>query len=86
MSALADSLSSLKKVVRDEGSIRPPVPDSLAETGVAGSVIEQLILKYLYFRGEMLGREIASQLGLEFSLIDEMLEGMKRSHLSLIHI
>src|SRR4029077_7589942 len=38
------------------------------------------VLKYLYFQGEILGREIASQLGVQFSLIDEMLETMKRQH------
>ena len=58
----------------------PPVPDSLEDTGIPPSVIEQLILKYLYFRGDLLGREIASTLGLQFSLIDEMLETLKRQH------
>ena len=60
--------------------VTPPVPESIEETGIAASIIEHLILKYLYFRGELLGREIASLLGLQFSLIDEMLETMKRQH------
>jgi DNA-binding MarR family transcriptional regulator len=58
--------------------IVPPVPDSIADTGIAETVIEQLILKYLYYRGEVVGRDIASLLGLQFSVIDDMLENLKR--------
>jgi hypothetical protein len=63
-----------------KGLLAPPIPESIAQTGVGESVVEQLILKYLYYRGDMLGREIASQLGLRFSLIDPLLETMKRQH------
>src|SRR5512136_1309576 len=62
-------------------SVIPPVPESLAETGIAPSIVEQLILKFLYFRGELLGRDIAGLLGLQFSLIDDTLETLKRQHL-----
>ena len=58
----------------------PPVPVSLAAASLPDSLVEQLILKYLYYRGDMLGREIAGQLGLEFSLIDQLLETMKHQH------
>ncbi len=61
-------------------AITPPVPETIEETGIPVSIIEHLILKYLYFRGEMLGREIAATLGLKFSLIDELLETLKRQH------
>ncbi|HEX5432206.1 MAG TPA: hypothetical protein VFW83_09580, partial [Bryobacteraceae bacterium] len=54
--------------------------ETIEETGIPSAIIEQLILKYLYFRGEMLGREIASQLGLQFSLIDALLEIFKHQH------
>jgi len=43
-------------------------------------MVEQLIMKFLYFRGELLGRELASLLGIEFSLIDDLLEILKRTH------
>jgi predicted ATPase with chaperone activity len=52
----------------------------LRETGISDAVVEQLILKFLYNRGEMLGRELGTELGLDFSLIDEVLESLKRSH------
>ena len=58
----------------------PPVPESLDELAIPPAIIEQLVLKYLYFRGELIGREIAALLGLPFSLIDDLLETMKRQH------
>ena len=60
--------------------ILPPVPESLEELAIPQSIVEQLLLKYLYFRGELMGRDMGSLLGLSFSLIDELLEGLKRQH------
>jgi predicted ATPase with chaperone activity len=60
--------------------IVPPVPESIEETGIPPAILEHLVLKYLYFRGELVGREIGNLIGLQFSLIDEMLEIMKRQH------
>ncbi|MEO5924465.1 MAG: ATP-binding protein [Bryobacteraceae bacterium] len=92
MSALADSLNALSSQLsapspaagtilppKDTG-VAPPVPDSLEQTGISAAVIEQLVLKFLYFQGELLGRDLARELGLEFSLIDPLLESLKRSH------
>jgi len=59
----------------------PPVPQTIAQTGLPASLIEQLILKILYFEAEMLGRDLALALGLKFSLIDETLEYLKRARL-----
>jgi predicted ATPase with chaperone activity len=56
----------------------PPVPETLEQTGLNVSVIEQLILKLLYFRGDVLGRDLASAIGLRFSVIDTLLDGFKR--------
>jgi len=64
----------------EDTSVVPPMPESLDDTGIPVSVIEQLILKFLYFRGELLGRELGSLLGLQFSMIDELLETLKRQH------
>jgi predicted ATPase with chaperone activity len=61
-------------------AIIPPVPESLDELAIPPAIIEQLVLKYLYFRGELIGREIGALLGLSFSLIDDLLETMKRQH------
>jgi len=59
----------------------PPVPQTITEAGLTESLIEQLILKTLYFEGEMVGREMARHLGLKFSVIEEVVEFCKRSRL-----
>ncbi len=43
-------------------------------------MIEALILKMLFFRGEMLGRDLAGALGVQFSVIQNMVDSLKRSH------
>jgi predicted ATPase with chaperone activity len=82
MGATVDSLRALSAQVAEpqDSGVTPPVPESLEDTGISSAIVEQLVLKFLYFRGEMLGRELADALGLEFSLIDELLEALKRSH------
>src|SRR5439155_22476996 len=59
----------------------PPVPESLAAAGLSGAVVEQLILKHLHVRAEIIGRDLSDALGLRFSLIDGVLESLKRPHL-----
>src|ERR1700732_2434836 len=64
-----------------ESSLVPPVPGTIEDTGLAVSTIEQLVFKFLYFRGEMLGRDLATAMGFKFSLIDALMENLKRQHL-----
>lgn len=66
---------------REEEEIVPPVPETIAETGLAESIIEQLILKNLFFRSEILGRELASCIGFKFSLIESIVDSLKHQHL-----
>ena len=73
MSAVIDQIETQTAVI-------PPVPESIQDCGIPGAIVEQLILKYLYFRGELVGREIANLLGFQFSLIDDLLETFKRQH------
>ena len=61
-------------------SVVPPVPESIEDTGIPPAIIEHLILKYLYFRGELVGRDIGALIGFPFSLIDDILETFKRQH------
>ena len=63
-----------------ETGIVPPVPESLQDMGIGPAIVEQVILKFLYFRGELLGRDLSSLMGIQFSLIDEILETLKRQH------
>jgi predicted ATPase with chaperone activity len=59
-------------------SVVPPVPETLEDTGLAPALVQQLILKMLYSRGDVLGRELSETLGLKFSLIEETIEFLKR--------
>ncbi|MBI4873337.1 MAG: ATP-binding protein [Acidobacteria bacterium] len=59
----------------------PPVPETIEETGLPETMIEQLVLKILYFRSETLGRDLANALGLKFSVIEGLMEFLKRQSL-----
>jgi len=59
----------------------PEPPSSLEEAGVSYSLTEQLILKNLYFRPDLTGRELAKILGFQFSVIEPVLEFLKRVRL-----
>jgi len=78
VSAVVDPIETNQRSTAS--GIQPPVPESLEELAIPPAIVEQLVLKYLYFRGELLGREIGTLLGLSFSLIDELLEALKRQH------
>ena len=59
----------------------PQVPETIAKAGLTASAVEQLILKQLHFRSEVVGRDLADALGLKFSLIEKILEDLKRQYL-----
>ncbi len=59
----------------------PMIPSSLEEAGISESSIEQLILKNLYFRGEVLGRDLAKIIGVPFSLIEPTVNHLKQERL-----
>jgi hypothetical protein len=56
----------------------PPVPESLEDTGLTSSLVQQLILKKMYSKGDMLGRELSEGLGLQFSLIEGIIDFFKQ--------
>src|SRR5271165_3505800 len=64
-----------------EHALVPPVPETVDETGLSTSTVEQLVFKFLYFRGDILGRDLATAMGFKFSLIDPLVENLKRQHL-----
>src|SRR5882724_7334426 len=65
---------------QDVQSPAPPVPSTIQDTGLAEAMIEQLILKLLYHRGDLSGREISTAIGLKFSILDDFLDILKRLH------
>lgn len=62
---------------RRAGRFHPPVPQTLADTGLPNAVIEQLILKFLYFKGELMASDLCRLMGLRFSLIEYVIDGLK---------
>jgi len=62
-------------------NIVPPVPETLDESGIPAAMLEHLIVKLLYSRGEMLGRDLSEAMGLKFSLIEDFIELLKRQYL-----
>jgi predicted ATPase with chaperone activity len=55
----------------------PPEMNTLADTGLPQSLIEQLILKFLYFKGDLMGNELAHSMGFRFSMIENLVENFK---------
>ncbi|SPE38661.1 ATPase with chaperone activity-like protein [Candidatus Sulfopaludibacter sp. SbA3] len=58
----------------------PPEPESLQQTGLAESLVEQLIVKILYFRGDLYGQDLSRAVGLRFSVIQDIVESLKLRH------
>ena len=59
----------------------PPEPTTLLEANLTTEEIEKLILKFLQARGSAVGRKIAQQACLPFSLIDPLLKNLKQEQL-----
>ncbi len=51
----------------------------MSETGLSQSLIEELVLKALFFAGELRGAEIAHRIKLPQLIVDEIIEGLRRS-------
>lgn len=65
----------------DEIKFVPPLPESMDDLGVPQSMVEELILKTLYFRGDTTGRVLSNTLGVNYSVIARLIEHLKRQHL-----
>jgi predicted ATPase with chaperone activity len=62
----------------ESSGVVPPVPQTIEDTGIAASLVQDLILKLLYKRGDLLGRDLSEALGLQFSLIEGILDQFKQ--------
>jgi len=56
----------------------PAQPRTLAETGLNTTFVEELVLKALFFAGEMRGMDIAARLQLPTAVVDDVIEGLRR--------
>ena len=75
--SVISGLGSLSLSSRQAARFIPPVPEKLSDTGLPASLIEQLILKLLYFKGEVMGGDLGLAIGLKFNLIEPIIDSFK---------
>ncbi|NOK11283.1 ATPase [Corallococcus exercitus] len=56
----------------------PAQPKTLQEAGLNATFVEELVLKAIFFAGEMRGMDVATRLQLPSALVDEIIEGLRR--------
>ncbi|MBZ4371361.1 ATPase [Corallococcus sp. AS-1-6] len=56
----------------------PAQPKTLQEAGLTTTFVEELVLKAIFFAGEMRGMDVATRLQLPTALVDEVIEGLRR--------
>ncbi|MFP2901942.1 ATPase, partial [Corallococcus sp. 4LFB] len=56
----------------------PAQPKTLQEAGLNATFVEELVLKAIFFAGEMRGMDVATRLQLPTTLVDEVIEGLRR--------
>ncbi len=83
-----DSQQTMTDVkIIDENSERPltgyapPTPDNLKEVGINRDPLIHLIVKILYYAGEVTGSYLASRMRLPYTLVDELIEFVKAEKL-----
>jgi predicted ATPase with chaperone activity len=60
----------------------PPIIDSLEDTGLSQGFVQDLVLKVMYFRGQLTGHDIARSIHLPFStVVGPIMEFLKREQL-----
>ncbi len=69
---------------RQSERFAPPPPQSFADLELPSTLVEQLIFKFLYFRGDMMAADLSRAMGLKFSLIQPMLEMFRMQQ--LLHV
>ncbi len=72
-----------KSPIQEPGALKspvPPIPETIAETGLPESMIEQILLKSLYFQPDTLGRDLAAAVGLKCSVMEGIIELLKHQH------
>jgi predicted ATPase with chaperone activity len=68
-------------VVTVSASRHPVAPATLEQAGLHNDVVEQLLLKTLYFSGEQAGTDLAKRIGLGFGVFERILEFLKQQRL-----
>ncbi len=56
----------------------PPQPRSLQDAGLSQTMGEELVMKALFFAGELRGAELANRIKLPQLIVDEIIEGLRK--------
>jgi len=59
-------------------SFVPPPPQTMAETGLNRTFLTEHLLRVLYNRGRMTGRELADELCLYYRIVEELIQDLRR--------
>ena len=59
----------------------PRAPRTMADAGVPFDLLMPLVLKTLHFSGELMGSELAARLGVQYTVIDPVLQHIKLNYL-----
>jgi predicted ATPase with chaperone activity len=75
--------STLKSDVepRDEAPLRPPAPETVADTGLTAEFIADLLLKVLYVQGARTGQQLVDAVRLPFPFVDDRLLDLQQRRL-----
>jgi predicted ATPase with chaperone activity len=61
-------------------TLHPLAPSTLEDTGLSPDLLMQLALKHLHFAGELTGTSLAGQIGLNFPVIEPVVEMLVAQH------
>jgi predicted ATPase with chaperone activity len=64
-----------------ETPVRPPVPETLADTGLAEEFITDLLLKTLYVQGARTGQQLMESVRLPFQFVDDRMLDLQQRRL-----
>ncbi|QDU27495.1 hypothetical protein ETAA8_25830 [Anatilimnocola aggregata] len=70
--------------ILSEDSFRPAEPRTIEETGLTGTVVETLVLKYLLLLGSASGRQIAENVCINYLILDPIFNSLRQRQL-IIH-
>lgn len=77
---MIDDFRETTVMAQEPEVLAPLEPETLEQTGLPESTIEHLVLKILYFRGDLYGQELSTSIGLKFSVIQDVVEALKLQH------
>jgi predicted ATPase with chaperone activity len=74
----APVISPYGRTLEQPDSVEPPVPESVADTGLSEEFIVDLLLKTLYVQGVRTGRQLTAAVRLPFAFVDDRLLSLQQ--------